>query len=88
MAGPLHQPECIGRAGRVEGTVGEGRIDALLKQPEQLIEYLACQLRPLDHELIGVDAEIAEIVAEELEADAIVLVEVPLSEFDEPTKRP
>ena len=46
----------------------------------------AGQLRALRHQLIGIDAEIADVVAERAQTDARVLVEIALAQFEEATK--
>src|SRR5690606_14927706 len=81
MAGFLHQPECVRDPFGVKHAIGQGLIDACFKTADDICKKLLCERGPLHHELIGINPEIAEIVAEELQADAIVLVEIALAEF-------
>ncbi len=75
-----------GHAVRVEGTIRQRRIDSRLEALDQAVEYFTSQLRPFDHQLVRIYAEIGEIVSEKFQADAVVLVEIALAEFDEATE--
>ncbi|MNV35248.1 hypothetical protein D3C71_1266890 [compost metagenome] len=59
---------------------------ALAEQSHHLREQALRQVGPLVHQLIGIDAEVADVVAERAQADAGVLVEVALAQFQEAAK--
>ena len=81
MPGSLHQPEGLLGIGEVERTIGKWLQRALREQRGDLAEQLRGKLGALDRQLIGIDAEIADIVTKRAEADRAVLVEVALAQL-------
>ncbi len=83
----LHVPERIDDIGRFESLVRQRPQHAIVEQRQYLGKQPASQLRPLGHQLVGVDAEIADVIAERSQADARIFVEVALTQFQEAAER-
>ena len=83
----LHVAEGLGHVVGVEFAERQRVQDALLEQFHHLPEQTTGQVRTLAHQLVGVDAEVADVVAERTQADAGVLVEVALAQFKEAAER-
>ena len=87
MAGPLHQPECLGDMCPVENTMRKGREFTLGEEVDHFGEQLLRQCPVGADELVDVDAEIAQIAAQRPQTEMGVGVEVALAQFDEATER-
>ena len=79
-------PERIDHLIRRKRLVGQREQEALVEQSQDLAEQPTRQFRTVGHQLVGVDAEIADVVAERAQADARVLIEVALAQLEESSK--
>ncbi|MCY1501841.1 hypothetical protein D9M68_359270 [compost metagenome] len=86
MARILHQPERVADLVEVEGTVGKRRELAVFEQRADLGEDPLGKLRLVDQQLVGVDAEIADIAAEGPETNLAVGIVVAFAELEEATE--
>ena len=87
LTGLLHVAECFDHLIGVELAVRQRVQDALLEQLHHVPEQASGQVRTLAHQLVSVDAEVADVVAERAQADTGVLVEVALAQFQEAAER-
>jgi hypothetical protein len=83
----LHVPKCVDDIRGFEGLVGQRAQHAILEQREHFGEQAARQVGSVGHQLVGIDAEVADVVAEWPQADARIFVKVALAEFEEAAKR-
>src|SRR5271168_3013038 len=67
----------------IESPVRQGMQELLPEQVQQLGEQALREVGALRHQLIGVNAEVAQVVAERAQAHARIFVEVALAELQE-----
>ena len=78
----LHEAECIGHLAGGEHGERQGVEDSLPEKVQQLAEPTGGHIRAQSHDLVGIDGEVTDVVAKGTKADAVVLVEIPLTEFE------
>ena len=79
-------PEGVDDFVRGKRLVGQREEQTLVEKCQDFSEQPAGQLRTLRHQLIRIDAEITDVVAEWAQTNAGVLVEIALAEFEEAAK--
>ena len=82
VARVLHVAEGLGGIGGAEGLVGKGSQNALLEKTHQPFEGGGGLLRTDRHELVGINGEVSDVVPKWTKGDAVVLVKIPLAEFE------
>src|SRR6202041_1251674 len=88
MARLLHMAKRVDHLRGIEGAQWERTKYAGFEQRQNFCKQPLSQIGPLRHELIGVDAEVAQVVAERAQAHPGVLVEIALAELEETTEGP
>ncbi|MNZ86617.1 hypothetical protein D3C78_1054390 [compost metagenome] len=83
----LHVAECLDHMVGIEFAKWQRMQNALLEQRHHLPEQTPREVRTLTHQLVGVDAEVADVIAERPQANPGVLVKVAFAQFQEATKR-
>src|SRR3954451_11404428 len=83
----LHQPNRIVELAKRENPMSERPDSPLRKRRRHLVQQVAGQVRPARRQLINVDREIGDILAERPQVNSPIEVQIPFSEFEEATKR-
>ena len=87
MAGLLHEAERADHILRLERPIGQRMQGPEIEQLHQFLHQGAGQFRPVEHQLVNIDAEVGDVVAQRTQADRRVLVEVPLAKFKKAPQR-
>ena len=87
MTGGLHQAEGLADRREREGAMRERPDRAFVQRRRNLGEQRARQIGPLDRQLVDVDREVRDVLAQRPQVDAAVQVEVALAEFEEAAER-
>ena len=88
LARLLHVAEGIHHSGSREGAIGQRAQGAVGEQRHDFAEQSGSQSRASQHELVRVNAEIADVVLERAQTDPGVFVEVAFAQFQETSKWP
>ena len=87
VAALLHVPQRVDDAICRKRGVGQGGEALLRELLHDFAKHAGGQVGAQRHELVGIEAEVADVVAEGTQADLRVFVKVALAQFDKTTKR-
>ncbi len=83
----LHVAEGVDNIFRLEHMVRQRMEYTFGKQRHHFGKQAAGKVRARLHQLVGIDAEVADVVAERAQADLGIFVEIPLAKFQESAER-
>jgi len=87
MARRLHQAERIADRGEPERAMRERPDRALAQRGGNFAQQRSREIRPLDRQLVNIDREIGNVLAQRTQMDAPVEIEIALAEFEKAAKR-
>src|SRR6267154_549830 len=87
MAGRLHQAERIADRAEPERAMREWPDRSLAQRRRNFAQQRSCEIRPLNWQLVDVDREIRDVLAQRTQVDAPVEIEIALAEFEKAAER-
>src|SRR5258707_2955715 len=87
MAGRLHQAERIADRAEPERAMRERPDRSLAQRRINFTQQRSREIGPLDRQLVNIDREIGDVLAQRTQVDAPVEIEIALAEFEKAAER-